>query len=118
MARVKKPKTLADLKKGDPVVVKLFTGVPISKKVVYQVADTFIVTEMDGLPGVVYDRETGKQIDPVPDNVKHACYITVDDGSYEARRAKKPKKTNRPYKSPRVQFEEIDESEYKDAEFV
>ena len=115
--------SLKSLKKGDKVILRVFTGAYSSTKVV-QMADANRVgiVSNSGIR-MTFSKETGKQLTPAPKNVKFASYI--DDWSAEvekeecqkkAKRTKKPtkkhltgpKKRKIPHKVPEDDWEELD----------
>ena len=88
---------LKSLKKGDKVILRVFTGAYSSTKVI-QMADANRVGIING-SGVkmTFSKETGKQLTPVPKNAKFASYI--DDWSAEVEKEECQKKAKRTVKS-------------------
>lgn len=84
--------SLATIKKGDKVILHMFTGVDVAVKEVTAATKTTISTE-SWHGEIKFSRKTGKQISPEPKNPRFANFITEDDGSFvslaERRAAKK-----------------------------
>jgi len=104
---------LKSIKKGDKVILRMFTGAFVDAKVV-EMADAkrIGVTNNSGVK-MVFSRETGKQITPEPKQPKFANFIDPYDADVEAaERAKKhaPRKTSKPkkQKSVKSQATEVD----------
>lgn len=75
---------LKDIKKGDKVILRMFTGAFIEAKVV-EMADAKKIgfTNKSGVK-MVFDKATGKQIAPEPKNPKYANFIEEYDEEAEA----------------------------------
>jgi hypothetical protein len=109
-------------RKGDAVVLHLHTGVPIGlKEILGQTEDAvFIWIKRKG--EVLFDKETGRQIDPLPKNPRFANYITEDDGSYQPKGERVAKgvemlKKKRPKKrKPKPPEEPFYEEDYEEEE--
>ena len=111
--------TLKNIKKGDTVILKMFTGCPTSVKKVLA-ADKDTITIETGRHGdTVFSRKTGKQIEPKPSAEKYASFIVEDDGSFvppsKKKKAKPEKPTKKKVKKAKPE-EDIDEDEYEDAD--
>ena len=111
---------LSNVKKGDKVILYLFTGLACSVKEVLKADKNTITIETNrGLS--VFSRKTGKMIEPEVKSERFASYITPDDGSFvpnsEKRSKKKKKKANdkkvKKGKSKPVDEDEDDEDEPK-----
>lgn len=91
---------LKSIKKGDKVILRMFTGAFVEAKEV-EMADAKKIgfTNKKGIK-MVFDKETGKQIAPEPKNPKFANFIDDYDEKVEAeglaKRAAKSKKTEEP----------------------
>lgn len=88
--------SLSNLKKGDTVILRMFTGIAVGVKEVLA-ADKSTVTLETRIGKAKFSRKTGKQIEPKAKNDRFANYITEDDGSYEPVKKgskKKAKKAN------------------------
>lgn len=72
---------LKTLKKGATVILCAFTGMKLGVKEVIAVDKTTITIETAN-GEAVFDRKTGKQIDPEPKAERFANYLTEDDGSF------------------------------------
>lgn len=87
--------SLATIKKGDTVIMCMFTGVQVAVKDVSAATKTTISVET-WKGEIKFSRKTGKQISPEPKNPRFANYIIEDDGSFiplaERRAANKAKR--------------------------
>ena len=128
---------LKSIKKGDKVILRMFTGALVEAKTV-EMADAKKIgfTNKKGIK-MVFDKKTGKQVSPEPKNEKYANYITEYDEQVEAEAlmkkngGKKPaapkataKKAEKPApkkatksKKKAADPEPEDESEYNEGEF-
>lgn len=82
--------SLATVKKGDTVILCMFTGVQVAVKEVTAATKTSISVET-WHGEIKFSRKTGKQILPEPKNQRFANFIIEDDGSFvplSERRAK------------------------------
>lgn len=75
---------LKGIKKGDKVILRMFTGAFVEAKVV-EMADAKKIgfTNKKGIK-MVFDKNTGKQVSPEPKNEKYANFITEYDEQLEA----------------------------------
>lgn len=109
--------SIAKAKKGDTVMLCMFTGCKTGPKEVVA-CDKSTVTVVTWHGEVTFDRKTGKQIEPMPKNERYASFITVDDGTFVHPSKKKDKKKTKATKKkvakkqskPEVD-EEVDEEE-------
>lgn len=114
--------SLASLKKGDTVILKMFTGCPVGVKTILA-ADKTTLTIETGKGDTVFSKKTGKQIEPAPSQDKYANFVVEDDGSFVPPNKKKSKKKETPKKSKKKskpepeeeEDEDIDEDEYEEA---
>lgn len=83
---------LKSIKKGDKVMLRMFTGAFVEAKEV-EMADAKKIgfTNKKGVK-MVFDRKTGKQISPEPKSEKFANFIEVYDAKVEAEELDKKKK--------------------------
>ena len=81
--------SLATLKKGDTVILNLFTGVPCGVKTI-EPADKNTVTFETRARISTFSKKYGKQIRPEPRSPRFASYITEDDGNFVPHNKKKP----------------------------
>lgn len=81
--------SLATLKKGDTVILNLFTGVPCGVKTI-EAADKNTVSFETRAGISTFSKKTGKQISPEPRSPRFASYITEDDGNFVPHNKKKP----------------------------
>lgn len=80
---------MLDVKKGDKVIVKGFTGIKLCVSEVTEVTKkTITVPKKDGTE-MVFDRKTCKQINVEEGKEKYANSVMEDDGSYVAPSTKK-----------------------------
>lgn len=109
---------MIEVKKGESVIVKGFTGIKLG---VFEVAKadkkTVTVLKKNG-DEMIFDRKTGKQINMAEGKEKYANSIMEDDGSYVAPTAsKKSKKASKPVtKKAKPEPEDEDEGEDDDEE--
>jgi hypothetical protein len=83
--------TLANLKKGDTVILHMFTGIAVGVKEILA-ADKNTVTLETRIGKAKFSRKTGKQVEPEAKAEKYANFITEDDGSYVPPERKDSKK--------------------------
>lgn len=111
---------LKSIKKGDKVLLRMFTGAFVDAKVV-EMADAkrIGITNNSGVK-MVFNRETGKQMTPEPKQPKFANFIEPYDADVEAaERAKKhAPKAAKPKKQKSVKSEatEVDPDELNNEE--
>lgn len=102
---------LKTLKKGTTVILCAFTGMKLGVKEIIA-ADKATVTIETNNGEAVFDRKTGKQIDPEPKAERFANYLTEDDGSFVPPTHKpKAKKAE-----PKAEVEEEDADDEEDEE--
>lgn len=106
-----------DIKKGDKVILKGFTGIKLGVfEVVAATKKTATINKRNG-DEMVFDKATGKQINVEEGKEKYASSIMEDDGSYVApatRGASKKKEAKKPAKKAKVEEPEDDEEEEED----
>ena len=95
---------LKNIKKGDKVMLRMFTGAFVEAKVV-EMADAKKIgfTNKNGVK-MVFDKETGKQITPEPKKPQFANYLEEYDADVEA--TELAKKKNKPTKKAAAKAEE------------
>lgn len=107
-----------DIKKGDKVILKGFTGIKLGVfEVVSATKKTVTVNKRNG-DEMVFDKATGKQINVEEGKEKYANSIMKDDGSYVApstKSASKKKAAKKPA-SKKAVVEEPDDDEEEDEE--
>ena len=87
--------SLANLKKGDTVILHMFTGIAVGVKEVLA-ADKTTVTLETRVGKAKFSKKTGKQVEPQAKSERFANYITEDDGSYQpAEKATSKKKAKK-----------------------
>ena len=106
------------LKKGDKVILHMFTGCPTGVKEVTEVTkETITIATAKG--EMTFSRKTGKQIDPEPREDRYANFITEDDGSFvppTRKKAAKPEKASKK-KKPEPEPEEDDDDDIDEDDF-
>lgn len=103
--------SLANIKKGDTVILHMFTGIAVGVKEVVA-ADKATITVETAKGKTKFSRKTSKQIEPEVSNERYCNYITEDDGSFVPRTpAKKPSKTKTKVKTKVEEDIEDDEDE-------
>lgn len=105
---------MLNVKKGDTVILHMFTGIPVGvKQVIKADKNTFTLATRKG--DTVFDKKTGYQLEPECKSDKYRNYCTEDDGSFEDYRkgkATKPaKKTAKKTSTKKAEVEEEDEDE-------
>ena len=105
---------MLNVKKGDTVILHMFTGIPVGVKQVVK-ADKKTFTIVTGKGDTVFDKKTGYQLEPECKSDKYRNYCTEDDGSFEDYRkgkATKPeKKTAKKTNTKKANAEEEDEED-------
>lgn len=117
--------SLANLKKGDTVILHMFTGIAVGVKEVLA-ADKSTVTLETRIGKAKFSRKTGKQIEPKAKQDRFANYITEDDGSYvpgsnkptkaEDKKSKSKKKAAKKPEPEPVEDEYDDDEDYEEEE--
>lgn len=80
------------MKKGDKVILHLFTGLATKVTEIVAISKTTITIHNTKGEELVFDKKTMKQIDPAPKKPCYANYITEDDGSFVPKPRGKGKK--------------------------
>lgn len=113
--------SLANLKKGDTVILHMFTGIAVGVKEVLS-ADKNTVTLETRIGKAKFSLKTGKQVEPKAKQDRFANYITEDDGSYEPSGAqaktskKKSKKTEDKKSKTKAKAAEVEDDEDEEDE--
>lgn len=117
--------SLTNLKKGDKVILHLFTGIAVNcTEIVSCDNKSITIAKKDGTKAK-FSRKTGKQTDPEAKNARFANYITEDDGSFDPSKTGRKPKDKKVEKAPakkvrtrkaKVEPEDIDEDEYTEEE--
>lgn len=102
-------------KKGDTVLLCMFTGCKTGIKEIIA-CDKSTITLNTRRGEMVFDRKTGKQIEPMPKNERFASYVVVDDGTFvpAARKKKKAKPEKKASKKSKPEPEVKDEEEQEE----
>lgn len=103
---------MLNIKKGDTVILKGFTGIKLGLFVVEKATDkTATILKKDGTK-MIFSLKTGKQTNVEEGKERYANSIMEDDGSYVApERGKKTKKTTKKASKKAVEADEEDEME-------
>ena len=109
--------SLANLKKGDTVILHMFTGIAVGVKEVLA-ADKNTVTLETRIGKAKFSRKTGKQVEPKAKQDRFANYITEGDGSYEpsGAQAKTSKKTEDKKSKTKAKAKAAEVEEYENEE--
>lgn len=113
--------SLANLKKGDTVILHMFTGIAVGVKEVLA-ADKTTVTLETRVGKAKFSKKTGKQVEPQAKSERFANYITEDDGSYQSTGKPTPKKKSKkdevkkPVKKGKAKPEPEDDEEEEEDE--
>lgn len=107
-----------EIKKGDKVILKGFTGIKLGVfEIVAATKKTVTINKKNG-DEMVFDKATGKQINVEEGKEKYASSIMEDDGSYVApatRGASKKKAAKKPAKKAKVEEPEEDDEDEEEA---
>lgn len=107
--------SLSNLKKGDTVILHMFTGIAVGVKEILS-ADKSTVTLETRVGKAKFSRKTGKQIEPPAKADRFANFITEDDGSYEPADRPKRKPIKKAKASPKKEEVEPDEDDEDEEE--
>ena len=105
---------MLEMKKGDKVIVKGFTGIKLGVFPVESTTKKTITVLKKNGDEMIFDRKTGKQVNVEEGKEKYANSIMEDDGSYVAPSTKSASKKNaakKPAKPAPVEDDEDDEDE-------
>lgn len=108
-----------DIKKGNKVILKGFTGIKLGVFEVVSVTKKTVTINKRNGDEMVFDKATGKQINVEEGKEKYANSIMEDDGSYVApstRSASKKKAAKKPVKKAKVEEPEEDEEDEEEEE--
>ena len=83
---------LKSIKKGDKVILRMFTGAYVDTKTVEMADAKKIGFNAKNGTKMVFSKETGKQVSPEPKNDKYANYLDEYDAVVEAEEAVKKNK--------------------------
>lgn len=109
---------MLELKKGEKVILKGFTGIKLGVFEVTAVTKKTITINKKNGDEMVFDKKTGKQINVEEGKERYANSIMEDDGSYVApstKSASKKKTAKKPAKKAKVEEPEEDEDEEEEA---
>lgn len=109
---------MLELKKGEKVILKGFTGIKLGVFEVTAVTKKTITICKKNGDELVFDKKTGKQINIEEGKERYANSIMEDDGSYVAPSTKsvsKKKEAKKPSKKDKVEEPEEDEEEEEEA---
>ena len=106
---------MLELKKGDKVILKGFTGIKLGVFEVQSATKKTITIEKKNGDELVFDRKTGKQVNVEEGKEKYANSIMEDDGSFVApSTAGAKKKTTKKTAPKKAKIEEPEEDEDED----
>lgn len=112
---IKECNKMLDLKKGDQVILKGFTGVKLGVFPVDSVTKKTITVLKRNGDEMIFDRKTGKQVNVAEGKERYANSIIEDDGSYVAPStkgaSKKAAKANTKKAKPEPEDDEEDDEE-------
>ena len=105
---------MLEMKKGDKVIVKGFTGIKLGVFPVESTTKKTITVLKKNGDEMIFDRKTGKQVNVEEGKEKYANSIMEDDGSYvkpnrSKKTSKKSKKSKKAAVAPVIDEEVIDE---------
>ena len=102
---------LKNLKKGDTVILHMFTGIAVGVKEVIA-ADAKTVTLETRIGQAKFSKRDGIQVEPAAKHARYANYITEDDGSFVPPERGKKKTEKKPEKkaAKKVKDEEPEEA--------
>lgn len=109
---------MINVKKGDSVILKGFTGIKLGVFEVTAVTKKTLTLVKRNGDEMVFDRKTGKQINVEEGKEKYANSVMEDDGSYVApatRGAAKKKATKKSTKPAPVEDDEDEDEDEEEA---
>ena len=106
---------MLSVKKGDTVILHMFTGIPVGVKQVIK-ADKKTFTIVTGKGDTVFDKKTGYQLEPECKSDKYRNYCTEDDGSFEDYRKSKAKSAKKSAKKVSTKKAKVEEEDDEDDE--
>ena len=113
--------SLKNIKKGDSVIVKGFTGIKLGVFKVAKATEKSITVEKKDGSLMIFSKKDGKQTNVEEGKERYANSVMEDDGSYvQPHRGKKTKKEDKkPAKKPKKQAEpdDVDDEEFEDDDF-
>lgn len=112
---IKECNKMLDLKKGDQVILKGFTGIKLGVFPVDSVTKKTVTVLKRNGDEMIFDRKTGKQVNVDEGKERYANSIIEDDGSYVAPStkgaSKKAAKANTKKAKPEPEDDEEDDEE-------
>ena len=110
--------SLKNVKKGDSVIVKGFTGIKLGVFTVAKATEKNITVEKKDGSLMIFSKKDGKQTNVEEGKERYANSVMEDDGSYvQPHRGKKTKKEDKkPAKKSKKQAEpdDVDDEEFED----
>ena len=111
--------SLKNIKKGDSVIVKGFTGIKLGVFTVAKATEKNITVEKKDGSLMIFSKKDGKQTNVEEGKERYANSVMEDDGSYvQPHRGKKTKKDEdkKPAKKSKKQAEpaDVDDEEFED----
>lgn len=109
--------SLKNIKKGDTVIVKGFTGIKLGVFTVAKATEKTITVEKKDGSLMIFSKKDGRQTNVEEGKEKYANSVMENDGSYVkpnsgGRKKKKAAKPAKPAKKPEP--EEVEEEEFDD----
>lgn len=106
--------SLKNIKKGDTVIVKGFTGIKLGVFEVAKATEKNVTIEKKDGSLMIFSKKDGKQTNVAEGKEKYANSIMEDDGSYvKPNSGKRKKKDEKPAKQEKPEPED-DEDEFED----
>lgn len=106
--------SLKNIKKGDTVIVKGFTGIKLGVFEVAKATEKNVTIEKKDGSLMIFSKKDGKQTNVAEGKEKYANSIMEDDGSYvKPNPGKRKKKDEKPAKQEKPEPED-DEDEFED----
>lgn len=108
--------SLKNIKKGDSVIVKGFTGIKLGVFTVAKATEKTITVEKKDGSLLIFSKKDGKQTNVEEGKEKYANSVMEDDGSYTApsrgrKKAKKPEKQEEPVEEELEDFDDDEEDD-------
>lgn len=110
--------SLKNIKKGDTVIVKGFTGIKLGVFEVAKATEKSITVEKKDGSLMIFSKKDGRQTNVEEGKEKYANSVMEDDGSYVRPSRKKKKAAKKPAKveAPEPEEDEFDDEEDDDFE--
>lgn len=83
---------LKNIKKGDKVILRVFSGAFVTSKIVEMANEEKIGFTRDDKTRMIFSKKTGKQLSPIPKQERYASYIEPYDPDVEEAELNKKRK--------------------------